>query len=380
MFALLDPTGLAPRQLAVSEMGLVLLSLLDGRRDAAEVAALFNARFEASMAPSEVMQLVQHLDAALLMDSPRARTAYDELAREYAAAPARDNTARWPPTEALSGDIEYLLSLAAPSDHRGPIAGLIAPHLDYPRGAPCYAEAYALYAAALKTWRPERFVVLGTNHFGSAAAVCATTKDFATPFGIVPTDRAFVRRLEGRLGQSLCEHELDHRREHSIEIQVHILQHLHRGQPIEIVPVLCPDPSGPTGTRPRDGNGPDLGDFADALCEALADDDRATLVIASADLSHMGQSFGDEHCIGEEHMQTVGRFDQQALRLLEAGEADAFMRQVSESGNATRICSVGCLYVLSRALRGRRCRVLRYHQASDYDLDVHVTCAAGVVA
>ena len=188
-----------------------------------------------------------------------------------------------------------------------------------------------------------------------------------------------MRRLEERLDPSLREHELDHLREHSVELHVNILQHLHDGRAFEIIPILCPSPVGPTGTRPFDGRGPDLNDFADALHDELAVDQRPTLVIASADLSHVGTPFGESRPATPELMQKVADWDQSLLRDLEAGEADRFLGRVQQAANPTRICSVGNLYVLARVLRGRDFRVLRYHQASDFQTDTHVSCAAGLV-
>src|SRR4029079_11601775 len=116
------------------------------------------------------------------------------------------------------------------------LAGLIAPHLDYPRGTPCYADAYGVLATMPP---PKRVVILGTNHFGRASSSVATRKDFQTPLGTTRTDREFIAALEQSCGSDLCEHEFDHLREHSVELQVLVLQHLFGANSFTIVPVLC---------------------------------------------------------------------------------------------------------------------------------------------
>lgn len=257
------------------------------------------------------------------------------------------------------------------------VRGLIAPHLDYPRGAPCYADAYA----TLRHVAPaDRYVILGTNHAGRSAAVVATRKDFETPLGVAPVDAAFVDRLEARLGVDLCVAEDDHDIEHSVELQVHMLQVVQPERPFRIVPVLCPSPCGPTGLTPADGTGPDLDALADALSEELTADAERTVLIAGADLSHVGQRFGDPEVTTPEFLKDVEEVDRGLLRQLEKGATDDFVGRLAETDNPTRVCSAGCLYALMRALPGGTCRVMRYHQAVDMEQETHVTCAAGVVS
>ena len=243
-------------------------------------------------------------------------------------------------------------------------------------GAPCYSDAYAVLDEAEPA---TRYVILGTNHGGCSRSVVATTKDFQTPLGRVRTDRAFIEALERRLGIGLCEHEVDHLHEHSIELQVHMLQVCQPQPEFVIVPILCPDPCGPTGTAPADGNGPSLEEFGDALGALVAGFDGRTVIIAGADLSHVGQRFGDPERSTPEFLAEVEKSDRALLDLLEQRDDAGFLSRVRADENATRLCSVGCIYVLLRALPGRACRVLRYHQAVDFDAETHVTCAAAVV-
>ena len=206
-----------------------------------------------------------------------------------------------------------------------------------------------------------------------------TAKDFQTPLGRVTTDREFVEQAEAALGQPLCEDEFDHTAEHSIELQVQILQVLRPEQDFSIVPVLCPDVCGPTGTAPRDGQGVDVRGFADVLSRLLGATPQRTVLIAGADLSHVGQRFGDEAAATPASLERVGTDDQDLLQLLEQRREDAFVERLREAGNPTRVCSAGCIYALLRALPDQPCRILRYHQATDMASDTHVTCAAAVV-
>jgi AmmeMemoRadiSam system protein B len=220
-------------------------------------------------------------------------------------------------------------------------------------------------------------IILGTNHFGRGASVVATGKDFVTPLGLTRTDSGFIKELEERCG-SLRTHEYDHQREHSVELQLLICQHLWGADAFEMVAVLCPDPCGPTGTRPLDGNGIDLRAFGAALREAIAKNSTDTLLIAGADLSHVGMQFGDERSLDEDFCAEVGARDEAALAHVAANQPDAFITQVAREDNPTRVCSAGCIFTAMTALPDANVLLLRYHQAVDEQAQAGVTCAAAV--
>jgi len=373
-FAMHDPSRIAREPIGISAAGYFVLMYLDGEHTCADVQAAFRAEVGLELPISEILKVVAALDQALMLHGERFEAVYAERREAYRQAPYRDNRDRYPDGAALRQEIDAMLA-GVPAAVPASICGLVAPHLDYARGGPCYAAAYAGLAQ-----RPaaERFVILGTNHAGQSASVVATTKDFQTPLGLARTDARFIEHLEQRLGSPLCTHELDHVGEHSIELQVHVLQHIMQERPFEIVPILCPNACGPTGTAPADGTGPDLADFAGALAEHISASDRPTVIIASADLSHVGQRFGDPEPTTVEHLQDVERWDRELLSNLEMGDEQTFLQKLTATENPTRVCSSGCLYVFRRALSAHPCQVVKYHQAVDMEAETHVTCAAGV--
>jgi len=372
-YVLYDRTQVAPNGVAVSPAGYFVLAHLDGKRTCADIQAAFRQYTGMHLPEEQILHLVRVLDDALLLHGERYERAYEQRRAEYRAAPCRDNRDRYPSADTLKKEIETLLAQGHAADVPT-VRGLIVPHLDYARGTPCYADGYATLA---RSGLAERYVILGTNHFGRSEDPVATTKDFRTPLGDVPTDRAFLARLEAHLGQSLTEQELDHAAEHSVELQVHVLQVLHGSQPLAIVPLLCPSPCVDQATQAEHRRSR-LRALADAIRTLLARDPLRTVVIAGADLSHMGQRFGDMGPITPPILEVVGQADRQLLRLLEERNEEEFVRRLTVFDNPTRICSVGCMYVLAHVLPGRPCRVLRYHQAVDYESHTHVTCAAVV--
>ncbi len=117
-------------------------------------------------------------------------------------------------------------------------------------------------------------------------------------------------------------------------------------------------------------------DFGKCLRNCLEDDFEDTLVIAGADLSHIGGQFGDDRVIDESFQVEVEKSDRKVLEYLAANDAESFLQHVRDTENPTRICSVGCMYAAMSALGDTSVKVLRYHQAIDGDGQVGVTCAA----
>lgn len=374
-YVLRDSSRIATRPVAVSGAGYFLLAHLDGQHTAGDVQLSFLRQFGQFMPYEQVETLVNALDDACLLDTPRFRAEHARRAAAYSSAPTRDNRGGWGDAELLRTELASMLATGKAFDGAADrLLGIIAPHLDYARGWPCYAAAYATLAQATDV---RRYVILGVNHFGQSTSVVATTKDFETPLGVAYTDRAFIEKLEQRLGAALCQHEFDHLAEHSVELQSHLLQSLRPDGDFVTVPLLCPNPTGPSGTAPCDGVGPDLRDFADALAEMLLESRERTLLIAGADLSHVGRRFGEPQPTTPEFMQRIERHDRRLLAMLEARRESDLLEAVRRAGNPTRICSIGNLYAFARALPNATIRTPRYHQATDFEAETHVTCAAG---
>lgn len=372
-FILSDRMGIAPQQVVVSLPGYLILMHLDGESTSADVQAAFREQFGQSIPMREIMHLVDVLDHALLLENERFEDVLFDRRRQFAESPTRDNRDRWPDASTLQSTLQESLAggLVAQPDV---VRAIIAPHLDYERGKSCYADAYAALRAAGPA---DRYVILGTNHFGRGRGIVATAKDFQTPLGIVRTDRDFLRLLEHGLAQSICADELDHDREHSIELHVHLLQAVFPAVPFMIVPILVPDPSAPPELT-GDVHGR-VREFSTELRRLIDSDGRRTVVVASADWSHVGQRFGDESKTTPEFLREIEAYDREAMSLLRGGDADGFVHFVRANQNATRICSVGNLFAAAAVFPDGRLNWLRYHQAVDFENETHVTATAGLI-
>lgn len=369
-----DRSGLSDVALTLSEPALHVMVLMDGANTCEDIRRKFLASHGQALSAETLQRMLEHLERAHLLEGPGFEVYYLSCLKEYRSAGLRD----MPHAAALgiaddSGDpFDEMLAEAEAVAPPATVLGVVAPHLDYTRGKPCYAAAYGILR---KRPAPDRVVILGTNHFGQSMSVVATANDFVTPLGTTRIDVAFLERLEAQCG-GLRACELDHLREHSIELQVVWLQYLFGPDSFEMVPFLCPDPCGPTGTESCKESGTDLGDFALALGELIRDDGRDTLIVAGADLSHVGPAFGDERPLDDAFLEEVRQRDKRALDKLAVNDPTAFLRCVGEEENATRICSAGCIFALSTTLPQATGTVLRYHQAADQVSQTCVTCAA----
>lgn len=380
-----DPRGLASGPIVVSPAALYLFSFMDGEHEIEEIARAFEEQFGQTVPLEQLRDMVQQMDVALFLDNERFAQHRLSLIEAYRSSPVRtssDAESFGADEDGLGPTIQRMLaeggSAARETDGSRRLVGLVAPHLDYPRGAGCYAEAYNLFAREVmsRMERPTRYVILGTNHFGEGSSVVATGKDFQTPLGTTRTDTAFVKALSDACGYDLCMHEFDHQREHSIELQVLILQQLLGPEAFEIVPILCHDPCGPTGTAPYDGEGVDLRAFADVLRRVIEQDDRRTFLIAGADLSHVGTRFGDDHDLSRAFLGEVEALDRKALDAVVAGDPDGFVQLLAEQENRTRICSAGSIFALANVLGDAKAELLLYEQAVDEEQTTGVTCSA----
>ena len=310
---------------------LPLLSIFQGEQTIDQIS-------EATGAPKEfLLQLVTVLDEAGLlwgpncdrlekeaMDRVRESGAFSTNAADAAGQDAAEATAR----------IREMLSAAEDPELEGEILGIVAPHLDYGRGGKTYAAAYKAFGTDTKV---DRIVILGTNHFGAGDGVVMSRFGFNSPFGIFKPDSAFLDSLHKKLGDRLFKDEVDHLGEHSISIQLPWIHTVFGNVPI--VAALVPSPLVPLLSD--DGARVSFDEIVAALQTAIAEAPGRTLVIASADLSHVGPQFGDETPIGGEIRKQVESYDRSLLATYLEGNIQSFLHKVTRDRNHQRWCSIG---------------------------------------
>ncbi len=145
--------------------------------------------------------------------------------------------------------------------------GAIVPHAGYIYSGKVAGAVYARLSS------PDVFVILGPNHTGAGAGVAIMTDGtWETPLGQVSIDTSLARTIL-RNSQTIEDDDLGHRREHSIEVQLPLLQAC--GRPFSFVPI-CLFSSEYAACQ----------DVGMAVAQAIAASDRSVLIVASTDMSH----------------------------------------------------------------------------------------------
>lgn len=373
MLGLRDPDGYLEGPLLMPMDIVSVLQLFDGTNSLRDIQAAVMQQHGQRLDTEQLEGFVKELDQALVLDSDHFRA---EVAEQHAAfqsltvRPAALAGRSYPeePEELTHLLSEYFTAPGGPGtlpaedgQPDGRLAAIIAPHIDYARGGPCYAYAYK---ALKESCRASCFVILGTCHRPMSHPFVLTRKAFQTPFGVVPTDGAFIDSLQARVDGDLFADEFAHRSEHTIELQVAFLQHVMAGsQPFRIVPVLVGSfhEAVATGTSPMAIE--PIGQFIEALRETLDEQPGSVCLVGSADLAHVGPQFGDPAPLGQSDWDRVRRDDLALMDHAVAVDAEGLFQEVTAQGDRNRICGFPPIYTLLAALEdGMEGGLLNYGQ------------------
>ena len=364
-----DPLSLSDKTIVVPQPMAPLLALLDGTRDLDEVRAAFLLRSSAYLTPSQIESLIDNLDQALLLDNRRFRNAVQDLVAAYRSQPSRKpafagGAYEADPDELLNTLDGYCSQAAtAAEEHPRALVGLISPHIDYHRGWRTYADTWPLARAAVED--ADLVILFGTDHSGAPDSLTLTRQSYATPWGTLPTDLEMVDRLSSILGEEQAfAQEVHHIGEHSIELASVWLHYIAGRQPKALLPVLCGPPSRrkPADTEDEThtgGSGP-AQDFLEALKDLAAGP--RVLVVAAADLSHVGPAFGDPAPLDSQAMEGIHDSDHEWLQVACSGSAPLLADHFRQHGDPTRICGAGPIYHMLSVLQGARGNVVSYQQ------------------
>ena len=381
-FCIQDPRGFSQKTVLLPPPLFFIVSLFDGNHSILDIQAAYMRRYGELIYREKIEEIIDQLDAQLLLDSQRFKDALEKEKKDFEASSIREAAfagMSYPSDPiALRGQIESYFSppdgpgkphLENPS---GTLKGVIAPHIDFQRGGSCYAFAHKEVREASNA---NLFVVLGTAHREMKNYFSLTLKDFSTPLGTAKTNKAFVKALSDECHGALFENELIHKREHSIEFQVIFLQFLYPGRPFEIVPILCGSFHEAIKRSISPWEIPEIREFIEALRKAVRSIDREVCPIASADLAHIGVQFGGETPASSMLNETRER----DLKMLAHGEKmdpDGFYDLIRREGDRRHICGLPSIFVLMNIVDAREGRLLKYDQSYNPETQSAVTFAS----
>jgi AmmeMemoRadiSam system protein B len=369
LVALRDPAMLAQHTMIVPPQVLMVLQHFRGELAIEEIAERLNGEVD------QFVELARGLDQVGLLWGPT----FDRLEADRKAAIDRQGAIPAAAALTMGEDAEVCRSrmdeyFAQTEDPEldGPVLGIVAPHLDYDRGWPNYGAAYYMLRDAPK---PDRAVILGTNHFGIGDGAVVAQYGFESPMGRCPIDEEVMRGLLGELGEPLVIDQLDHLGEHSVQLQLPWLQYCFGDIPV--VAALLPDPLVPM--IEEDGRRVDGEQFTTVLQAVLERIGGRTLLVSSSDLSHVGPQFGEPRPVNEQRRIDVEQHDREMLTQFISGNAETFVSALRWNKNPTRWCSVGSMTALLRLAGSETVELIDYRQAYDDQGTALVSSAALVI-
>jgi AmmeMemoRadiSam system protein B len=353
-----DPLDLSDTSIAVPLPLAPLLALMDGTRDEAALEAALMVRSGVRLASGLLAKLVADLDEACLLDNERFVAARAAALMSYRQAQCRLSTLDGAslssdPVQAaaeLQRYVDALPPASAASDGRS-IQGVVSPHIDYQRGGPVYAQVWRAAAQAVR--EADLVLIFGTDHQGSEGSLTLTRQSYATPWGVLPTDDQVVSALVRALGEGPCfDEELHHRGEHSIELAAVWLHFVREGQPVPLVPILCGSFADFVAGEGDPATHEPFAVALDLLRELMIT--RRVLVVAAADLAHMGPAFGDPYGLDFVGQAQLRKADERLLETVFSGNAAAFFSQIRAEGDRRHVCGLPPIYLTLRLLEGVR--------------------------
>jgi AmmeMemoRadiSam system protein B len=371
VLVLRDTQGVTAAHACIPPALIPIVARFTGAQTCAEIAREASGELGQPVTTADVERIAEELSRGLFLDGPLYRAALDDVRQRFRDATLRPASHAGAAYSANERELVAYLNdrcLAQATARTGTpprtLTALVAPHIDPWRGAVGYGHAYA----ALRDGLPEEadtFVVFGTSHAPMDEPFALCRKGFDTPLGPMPADLEAIDRIGARCPYDPYADELNHKREHSIEFQAVFLKHVLGDRPARIIPVLA-------GLGRHQARGTDPGGdtkamaLLDAVRELVEERGRRVVVVAGADLAHVGPRFGDPLALGAELREELGKKDAGSLELATNGEAGGFWGDVAGDLETRRVCGLAPMYALLRTMRGgSRGAVLHYEQTVD---------------
>ena len=337
--------GLSDHWLRIPQAYGLVLKQFDGTRDVAGIVAAVQEECEVALPAELVAQLVQELDEIVALDTPRYEAARLRKLDEYRTGGVREPVCAGGVYPNDPDGVRRLLRKGFEDDRgsglprggppRGGLRAAFAPHIDYRRGGPSFSWAYRAIAERSDA---EVFVVVATSHH-SGERFTLTRNDFRTPLGLVRTDKDYVDEVARAYGETAAyADELCHLPEHSVELELLLLQYVRPERPFAIVPLLVGPFADTVARRSEPGDEADIALMVAALRAAERNSGKKICYLISGDLAHLGPKFGDPDRVDAPKAKWNRTCDAAFLSALETGRPTKVFAAVAEEQDERRLC------------------------------------------
>ncbi len=350
----------------VSPFGFEVLRHFDGDHTLQQVQLKLLEATGGQLVPlTSIAELAAGLDEALLLDSPRFREQIGGPVRKPSCIgcyPADAPSIRTELTKLFTAPGGPGLPEATREPRPGVLRAALLPHMDYGRGNITYGWGFK---ELIEQTDATVFVIIGTSHY-SGHRFTLTRQHFETPLGLAHTNQEYIDRIVASYGEGLFDDPCAHIPEHSIELEVLLLQFLLEGKRnFTIVPLLtgsyfdCIE----EGTTPAEQ--PEITRMAKALREAEEGCAERVCYLISGDLAHIGPKFGDEQKAAGPWLAESRVKDDAICADLEKADPTAYFLTIAAESDARRICGLPPTWLTLETIRPRSGKVLHYQQFID---------------
>lgn len=367
LLQLRDPLGLSDKSLLIPQHLVTLLAMCDGTRTIEALRHGYTLRSGVQLTADQAREIVGQLDAALVLDNSSFRQAYEQARQEFRSGPSRKPSHAdlvYPSNRRqLATMIEGFVERASADSTEferlsGDLVGMVCPHIDYDRGGVSYARLWE--AAAPDLDDIDLVIILGTDHSGGSGMITPTRQNYKTPYGVLPTDKKIVDGLAKILEQSAYDEELNHVKEHSIELSSVWLHHYMGGRAVPVVPILCGSFHEFVTGEADLAVDEKLQGALSYLSQSM--ESRRTLVIAAGDLAHVGPAFRDTKAFDREARAELSTEDATSIDAINTGDSKKFFEISRAEEDRRKICGLPPIYLMLRLLESSHGVSIGYDQ------------------
>ena len=237
----------------------------------------------------------------------------------------------------------------------GNILGAMVPHAGWAFSGDIAMQAIATAKKSMD--EIDTYLIFGAIHVcRSDVALIYDSGQWQTPLGLIDIDadfaKAFLEATEGMMISHLDMHE----REHSIEVEVPLIQYLHQEKHVKIVPVMIPPMvnSGLVGRK-----------AAEVILKYQGK--KNVMILASTDLTHYGPSY---------HFTTMGTGDKANawaketndmifINLVKQLAGDSVVASANNYNNACGAGAVAATIAAVKALGGTKGELLTHTTSAE---------------
>ncbi|PKL85881.1 MAG: AmmeMemoRadiSam system protein B [Ignavibacteriae bacterium HGW-Ignavibacteriae-1] len=251
---------------------------------------------------------------------------------------------------------------------------IIVPHIDFRLGN-IVSEVYSSGYHSISGTDSDLFIIFGTSHFINSGQFMLTRKNFETPLGIVETDNNLIDFLYSNCPDSFGIDDLAHKPEHSIELQVILLQHYFKNRNFKILPVVVGSMHQfmAEGTNPAENA--DINTFIKTLKAYISDNNIKASYIASVDFAHIGIKFEDNFDAVEKLGEVKTEDSKLISSILKLAPED-FYSQIAAVHDKWKICGTAPIYSFLKTNSFKQAKLNKYNQWYEAETQSAVTFAS----